>query len=282
MKYLIKQSFYLVVLLCSALLLLSSLGCDLAGDTEDDSDTEVTSTLELTGFTYTGFNDVYFTLYGSETPGSGSAPVHSQKLSGGISGEDIVFDDLNIEEHEDQGEQVQLYIASDSNANGVLDDSIDYIMPILKFDLYYGEYRTIPGLVLEDLQFGIQSGWYRDNIYLRIHIDYGQLGPVNEFSPLVLRIRDSNADLSLESNATKNIWITDKGFINEIEFKCDFNPTQHFILLFHDENGNGTAETGEAASENSLPTAISESRTFTGTDDYFDVYLTISKETPLQ
>jgi hypothetical protein len=279
MNRMIKKLGYLLLLLCSAVVLICMAGCDLAGDTEDDSDTEVTSSLELTGFTYGGSNDVYFTLYGSEGPGSGTAPVHSQKLSDGISDEDIVFEDLNIEEHDD-GEEVQLYIASDEDGSGTLDTG-DYIMPILRFNMYYGEYRRIPYLILEDLQSGIQSGEHSDNISLRIHINYGQLGPVTESSPLVLRIRDGNTDLTNEADATKNIKITDKGFINEIEFQCYFNATQHFILLFHDENGNGTAETGEAASENSLPTAISESRTFTGTDD-FDVDLTVSKDTPLQ
>lgn len=279
MKYLIKQSVYLVVLLCSALLLLSSLGCDLAGDTEDDSDTEVTSTLELTGFTYSGTNDVYFTLYGSEGPGNGTAPVHSQKISDGISGEDIVFDDLNIEEHEDEGERVQLYIASDENGSGD-PDAGDYIMPIFRFDLYYGEYRRIPFLDL-DTATSYQAGPL-DNDRVRFYINYGQLGPVNESTRLILLIKNAgDFDFSVPGNEFKIIPLTDKGFITEIEFFCSFPDDTYHFLLFHDNvNVNGVPDIGEASSTTDPINNVQDSFTVAGGADY-DIELTVSQDTAL-
>jgi hypothetical protein len=260
----------------TAAVLLCTAGCDLFGP-EDTDDTEVTSSLELKNFSYSGGNDVYFTLYGSEGPGSGTAPVHSQKVSGGISGEDIVFDDLNIEEHEDEGEQVQLYIASD-DGNGTLDTGTDYIMPILRFDLYYGEYRQIPFL---DFDTGgqLQAGLKGDNNW-RVHIQYGQLAAVNESAPLILRIDEANGDFTDLVDRFKQIPIADKGFINQIELQCQFTAaTDYFLLLFHDLNNDGLPDADEPASSNSSIAAIPFDHQFNSDDHDSDI--TVSEETPL-
>ncbi len=281
MKRLIKKLWCLSFILCSVVVLIFTIGCDLLGP-EDDSDTEVTSTLELTGFTYSGTNDVYFTLYGSEGPGNGTAPVHSQKISDGIPGEDIVFDDLNIEEHEDEGEQVQLYIASDEDGSGALDTG-DYIMPILRFDMYYGEYRQIPDL---DLDTGTeeQAGVFDENYRIRFHINYGQLGPVNEQSPLILIIQNlGDPAFDTLANVFKIIPLADKGFINEIEFNCVFPDDTYHYLLFHDLDGLGYPDIGEASSTidpiNNVQDSFSVDLGTNQTE--VDIDLTVSLDTPL-
>ena len=257
--------------------------CISCEDAGQDLDEVPPATLALPGFSYDGSQTVYASLYPGDGGIDSSAVTTLTAKFDGPDTADLTIEDIIIESDNegDEGEDVQLLIASDEDGSGTL-NTADLMLPIFRFSMFPGEYVEI-------------SNWFIDtaNLYmaeavettspdtLRMRISYGSLNAVNESAPLVLML-DPDGDCT-DGIYEKRITITDKALFTEIEYSgVAMLSGDLYILLFHDENNNQTPDSGEAATEISPPTAITTLRNFTASSDDREVDLKVSKDTPLQ
>jgi hypothetical protein len=270
----------LLPVLWTVFIVLLCISCEDAGQ---DLDEIPPATLSLPGFSYDGNQTVFASLYpGEMNIDSFSVTTLTAKFDGPGT-EDLSIEDIIIESDNegDEGEDVQLLIASDEDGSGTL-NAADLMLPIFRFSMFPGEYVEIPNWFIDTATLDMAEAVDTTNPdTLLMRISYGSLNAVNESAPLILMITPDPDLVNVDPD--KLITITDKALFTEIEYSgVTMFTGDLYILLFHDENDNQTPDSGEAASEASDPTTITTSRNFTASSDDHEVELKVSKDTPLQ
>lgn len=260
------------------------------GDEEGSGEAD-TATIELTEFVYSGSGGVhkaYLALYGSDGSSGSTVATHSKEIKQtGI--QDITIKDIPIPDRDEYRQWVLLHIASDEDDSGDLTTG-DFILPVARFKMDYGETVQIDGLHLDANPGSMPvAAAPKTDLTFYVAIDYGELDTVDPSQPLVLRVDWVDGDFTADtgtldagiagpaSDLVYQVPLAQAGLYEELIFYSVPDPpsdTSFFFLMYHDQNNNGAPDSGEPASETDL-TVISNSTSVTS-GETGDRYINIS------